>query len=172
MTSASAATFSTEVPFADLHDDFLRLTTEIGWCSVATVDGKGRPRTRILHVSWETGDGAPVGWVSTSRSPVKTAHLARNPYVSCGYWTPAHDAVFADCRARWAEDDASRRHAWTLVAAEARERGFDPYAVWRDGANDSDFNVLRLDPWRIQITLADLARGETVASSRVWHAPA
>ena len=41
------STFSTPVgDFADLRDDFLRLTTEIGWCTVATVDGRDRPRSR------------------------------------------------------------------------------------------------------------------------------
>jgi hypothetical protein len=168
----TSSTFSAEVAFAELHEDFVRLTTEIGWCTVATVDQKDRPRTRILHVSWEVDDGRPIGWASTSRSPVKTAHLARNPYVSCSYWTSAHDAVFADCQASWAEDPEARHHVWDLVAAEARERGFDPYEVWEDGPEDPSFEVLRLDPWRVQVTLQDLARGQTIGSSRVWHATA
>lgn len=170
----ASSAFSTEVDFPELTDDFLRLTRSIGWCTVATVDRKDRPRSRILHVSWEIGRDAggdrPIGWVSTPRSPVKTAHLAHNPFVSCSYWSPAHDAVFADCEASWAEDEASVAHVWDLVSTEARERGFDPYAQWPEGAADPGFQVLRLVPWRVQITLQDLAHGETIGSSRVWHA--
>jgi hypothetical protein len=95
MTSITT-TFSTEVESAELQDDFVRLTTEIGWYTVATVDQRDRPRTCILHASWEIDDGRLIGWVSTSRSPRKTAHLARNSYVSCSNWSSAHDAVFAD----------------------------------------------------------------------------
>src|SRR5262245_23262060 len=165
-------TFSAEVEFPELRDDFLRLTDEIGWCAVATVDHKDRPRTRMLHVAWEIDGDVPVGWVSTGRSPVKTAHLARNPYVSCGYWTPAHDAVFVDCLAAWTDEDRDKRHVWDIVALEAARRGFDPHTVWPAGATDPGFEVLRLDPWRIQVTLSDLARGQTIGSSRVWHATA
>jgi general stress protein 26 len=171
MTSTTT-TFSTEVEFADLQDDFVQLTTKIGWCAVATIDQRDRPRTRILHVSWEIDDSRPIGWVSTSRSPIKTAHLARNPHVSCGYWSSAHDAVFADCRASWVEDGESKRHVWDLIAAEAVKRSFDPYSVWTSGADDPTFEVLRFDAWRVQVTRQDLVHGKTIGSSRVWHAPA
>ncbi len=167
----TTSTFSTGVEsFADLRADFARLTSEIGWCAVATVDEKDRPRTRMLHVSWDVDGDQPVGWVSTSRSPTKTAHLAHNPYVSCSYWTPAHDAVFVDCAADWVDDNAAKKHVWDLVATEAAERGFDPYDVWKEGPADPMFEVLRLDPWRVQVTLQDLEHGKTIGSSRVWHA--
>lgn len=170
MTMTTTTGFSTSVRFAELRDDFLRLTAEIGWCTAATVDSRDRPRSRVLHVSWEVADDLPIGWVSTSKSPIKTAHLARNPYVSCSYWSAAHNAVFADCRASWVDDDAGKHHVWELVAAEAAERGFDAYDVWPEGYVDPQFQVLRLEPWRIQITLPDLANGKTISSSRVWHA--
>jgi len=168
MTSTTA--FSAEVRFDELGADFQRLTGEIGWCSVATVDRKNRPRNRMLRVTWEIADDHPIGWISTRRSPVKTAHLARNPYVSCSYWTPAHDAVFADCTATWVETGEDKQHVWGIVAAEAQRQGFDPYAIWAEGAADPKFEVLRLDPWRVQVTLQDLEHGETIGSSRVWHA--
>jgi general stress protein 26 len=161
--------FSVETPFAELREDFKRLTAEIGWCTVATVDAQGRPRTRVLRVTWEADDDRPIGWVSTRRSPTKTAHLARNPYLSCGYWTSAHDAVFADCHATWVPDGPDKQHVWDIVSAEAQRQGFDPYAIWELGADDPKFEVLRLDPWRIQVTLQDLANGQTIGSSRVWH---
>jgi hypothetical protein len=169
----TSSTFSIEVgSFAELQDDFVRLTTRIVWCTVATIDQKDRPRTRILHVSWEIDDGRPVGWVATFRSPIKTAHLARNPYVSCCYWTSAHDAVFADCQASWIDGSEVKRHVWDLTAREGARLGYDPYTVWEAGPTDPLFEVLRFDPWRVQITLQDLLGGRTIGSSRVWHAPA
>lgn len=165
--------FSTEVgAFTELHEDFVRLTNEIVWCTVATVDEKDRPRSRILHVSWEIDDGRPIGWATTSRTPTKTAHLARNPFVSCSYWTQAHDVVYADCETAWIDDIETKRHVWDVAAREAARLGFDVYDVWKEGPTDPTFEVLRLDPWRVQITLQDLANGQTVGSSRVWHAPA
>lgn len=161
---------STSVRFGELRDDFLQLTEEIGWCTAATVDRRDRPRSRVLHVSWEIIQDIPIGWVSTSKSPVKTAHLARNPYLSCSYWNTTHNAVFVDCHASWVEDNAGKEHVWELVMAEAAARGYDSYDVWPEGYTDPSFQVLRLDPWRIQVTLPDLANGKTISSSRVWHA--
>ena len=34
-------------PFADIQHDFLRFTAEIVYCTVTTVDARGRPRSRI-----------------------------------------------------------------------------------------------------------------------------
>jgi hypothetical protein len=71
--------------FADIQEDFLRVTASIAWATVATVDTRGRPRTRVLHPIWEVADGRPVGWIGTERSPLKTRHLDANPYVSVSY---------------------------------------------------------------------------------------
>jgi hypothetical protein len=164
--------FSTEVgAFSELRDDFVRLTNEIVWCTVATVDEKDRPRTRMLHVSWEVDNGRPTGWATTSRTPTKTAHLAHNPYVSCSYWTPAQNVVYVDCETAWVDDVEAKQHVWGVAAAEAARLGFDAYSVWPGGPTDPGFEVLRLDPWRVQITLHDMPNGKTVGSSRVWHAP-
>ena len=64
----------------------------IVWCSVATVDAKGRPRQRILHPIWE----GPVGWIATGRHSHKEKHLAKNPYVSLSYWDQQHQQVYVD----------------------------------------------------------------------------
>ncbi|RJO72531.1 pyridoxamine 5'-phosphate oxidase family protein [Nocardia panacis] len=165
----SSTTFSSAAKFSEIRGDFTRLTEEIGWCVVSTVDTKERPRSRILHVNWEVDDRRPIGWIGTGRSPVKTAHLARNPYVSCTYWTPAQDVVYADCRASWVDDRAGKQHVWEVIAAEAGRKGFDPYLVWKGGIDDPNFDPLCLEPWRIQVTLQDLAHGEIIGSSRVWH---
>ena len=55
--------------FDEISADFLRITGEVVWATVATVDTRGRPRTRVLHPYWEVVDGQPVGWVGTSKSP-------------------------------------------------------------------------------------------------------
>ncbi|HEV2887534.1 MAG TPA: hypothetical protein VGX49_11525 [Jatrophihabitans sp.] len=164
-------TFSTEVEtFAELQDDFLALTDRIVWCTVATVDRQQRPRTRILHVAWEIDGDRPVGRVTTRRTPVKTDHLARNNFVSCSYWTAQHDVVFADCQASWVDDQEAKERAWNVMAPKAVRLGYDPYAAWPGGPTDPTFCVLRFDPWRVQVTLADLGAGQTIHSSRVWHA--
>lgn len=58
------------VPFSTLEDDFLRITG-------ATVATLGRPRTRVLHPIWQVIDNRPVGWVGTSRAPLKTRRSVR-----------------------------------------------------------------------------------------------
>jgi len=156
--------------FGDLEDDFFAITDEIVWCTLATVDRLQRPRSRMMHVAWAVEDGVPVGRITTRRTPLLTAHLARNDFVSCSYWTPKHRVVYADCRASWVEDDAARQRAWDVMAAKALRLGFDPYAAWPGGWHDPTFEVLRLDPWRVQVTLPDLEAGQTIASSRIWHA--
>lgn len=163
--------FSTEVErFADLEDDFLALTDEIVWCTVATVDRRQRPRSRIMHVAWELDGGRPVGRITTRRTPLLTAHLARNDFVSCTYWTPKHRVVYADCQASWVDDTAAKARAWEVMALKASRLRFDPYAAWPGGPTDPTFEVIRLDPWRVQVTLPDLEAAQTIASSRVWHA--
>jgi hypothetical protein len=69
-------------------------------------------------------------------------------------------------RGRRSLADEDEQHVWDIVAAEAQRQGFDPYAIWAEGAADPKFEVLRLDPWRVQ----DLGHGEPIGSSRVWHA--
>jgi hypothetical protein len=155
--------------FSELQDDFLRITGEIVWCSVATVDTRGRPRTRVLHPCWEVVDGHPVGWVGTTRSPLKTRHLAANPYVSCSYWSPKHETASADCRAEWAPDQNER--VWQLFLDAEPPMGYDPATMppFKDGPAGGGFQALKLDPWRLAVlTAEDAAAGGF--HGRVWEA--
>ena len=94
----------------------------IVWCGVATVDRRGRPRSRILHPYWErTGDGLR-GWVVTRRSPLKVAHLERTPYLSCTYWDATHDVAIADCHAAWEEDRDEHDRVWDALRAQRPSR--------------------------------------------------
>jgi hypothetical protein len=155
----------TEVPSVELLDTFVATAHRIVWCTVATVDRRGRPRSRVLHPYWErTGDGL-IGWIVTRRSPLKTAHLARTPYVSCSYWDASHDVAIADCRAEWEDDAGARAHAWELFAAAPEPLGYDFHQVWPGGPDAPGSAALRLDPWRLQT-----AGALTVATPKAWRA--
>lgn len=147
-------------------DDALDVTRRVVWCALTTVDDGGRPRNRVVHPVWERVGGRLRGWVTTRRSPVKTAHLATNQHVACAYVGADHDVAYLDCVATWA-DPAERRHAWDLCRALPPPAGFDPSTIWPDGPDSSGAEVLRLEPYRVQVGLAaDLARG---ASPRGWR---
>ena len=141
--------------FESIEEDFLRISAEVAWATVATVDTRGRPRTRILHPYWEVADGRPVGWVGTVRSPLKSKHLAANPYVSVAYWSPKQETAHADCRASWADDE--RERVWNLFLEAEPPLGYDPSTLpqWKDGPLGGVYAVLRLDPWRVMILTAE-----------------
>ena len=144
-------------------DTFIATAHRIVWCTVATVDRRGRPRTRILHPYWERAGDGVTGWVVTRRSPLKTAHLARTPYVSCSYWDATHDVAIADCHANWEDDLDQAARVWELYAAAPAPLGYDFHAIWPDGPGSEGAALLRLDPWRLHV-----ADAMTVASPSVW----
>ena len=96
---------------ADALVAFMEAARRIVYCSLATVDRRGRPRSRLVHAVWELGsEGGLVGWVGSRPTPMRRAHIERTPYVSCFYWDPAHDV-------------AQARSAAATAAGE-------PYLVW------------------------------------------
>jgi len=149
--------------FDEISDDFDRRVRDIVWCTVATVDAKGRPRSRVLHPIWE---GA-TGWIMTGRHSFKDKHLARDPHVSLSYWDPQKGLLYADCEARWEDAPAEKRRLWTLFASTPPPYGYDPSMFWPSPESEQ-FGLLRLTPWRIELhSLAELAAG---TPSRVWRA--
>jgi hypothetical protein len=144
-------------------DRFIEIAHRIVWCTVATVDGKGRPRSRILHPIWEPADPL-VGWIATRPSPLKAAHLARTPFVSCSYWDATHDVAIAECRAGWVEDQPTRDRIWRLFAEAPPPLGWDPHTAWPGGPEE--MTLLRLDPWRLHV--ADLATLTERRPPLVW----
>ena len=113
------------------------------WTRVSGSEGE-------VSVVWQISADHITGWIGTRRTPVKVAHLARSPWLTCAYWSPEHDAAFVDCRADWAGPEA-----WDEIA-----RGYDPATLWPDGPGSPDFAALRLTPYRIQIIRgADVAAG-------------
>ena len=93
----------------------------IVWCTIATVDTKGRPFSRILHPIWE---GA-TGWIATGRQTLKTKHLAKNPMLAISYWE--------------------------LLKSTPPPVGYDPGLFFPGGASDPAYGVLRLTPTRVEL---------------------
>jgi len=151
--------------FSEIADEFHARVARIVWCTVSTVDAKGRPRSRILHPIWE----GSTGWIATSPNSHKARHLAKNPYVSLSYWDQQHQQIYADCKAEWVSDPAERRRIWDLYKNTPPPLGYDPaiIPVWKDGPDTPDFGVLKLTPWRIELfAINDMATGQQPA---VWR---
>jgi general stress protein 26 len=145
--------------FAEIEDEFMARVRRIAWCTAATVDRKGRPRTRILHPIWE---GA-TGWILTGRHTLKTKHLANNPHMSLTYWDPLHQQIHADVVAEWDDDLKEKERVWDVYKNTPPPLGYDPAIIWPQGAADPEIGLLKLTPWRIELFgLADFARGATI----------
>ena len=158
-------------PFSAIQADFLEFTSRIVWCTTTTVDGQGRPRSRVLHPIFRVDGGRPVGWVLTGKTPVKTAHLAANPYVACSYWSPDQNVVYVDCIASWVEDEADKQRIWDVFLHTPPplgygERGLSGYSP--EGPRAPLFTPMRLDPWRIQVLRFEGWTGNHVP--RMWRA--
>ncbi|NJN18930.1 MAG: pyridoxamine 5'-phosphate oxidase family protein [Oscillochloris sp.] len=140
---------------------FVEMAHRIVWCSVATVDPQGRPRTRILHPIWQWDGTQLVGWIGTGPTPLKRAHLAANPAVSLSYWDPQHDTCSAECRATWAFDDATRTMVWELFRSAPPPVGYDPAIIpaWT-GPTAPAFAALRLDPQRLRVFPGSVLLGQ------------
>jgi hypothetical protein len=156
-----------QTQFTDFEPDFLRLTSETVWCSLTTLDRANRPRSRIIHPIWDIGRDGPVGWLPTRRSPIKVAHLAHSPAVSCAYWRPSHDAVLVQCRAVWDDDPAEKSRIWNWFASTPPPLGYDPSTIWSGGPDDAEYALLRFDAWRVQIVTVETLN---TRRPRVWTA--
>ena len=58
--------------FAAVAEEFHRRVARTIWCTLATVDARGRARTRIVHPVWD----GPNGWLGSRAGTPKLAHLA------------------------------------------------------------------------------------------------
>jgi hypothetical protein len=139
--------------YGDVADAFRTMAHRIVWCTAATVDPDGRPRTRILHPYWEWEGDTLVGWVATGATPVKRAALEGTPALSASYWSPDHDTCSADCGASWHLDDETRIRVWDTFKTLPAPVGYDPaiVPVWADGPTGEAFAALRLDPYRLRV---------------------
>ncbi|CAL9467201.1 hypothetical protein SUDANB95_02743 [Actinosynnema sp. ALI-1.44] len=149
--------------FADLRAEFDAYVGAIRYATMVTVDARNRPRTRVLIPVWEVVDGEPLGWLATYRTPVKAAHLARNPHTSFSYWAPGNDSVAIEATARWDNALPTKEHVWELYRRTSpRGAGYHLGNFWT-APSDPRLHVLRLTPWRVQVI-----RGADLRS-RIWR---
>jgi hypothetical protein len=154
-------TYVKPVPtFADIESEFMERVPTLVRCTAATVDTRGRPRSRVWHPIWENNTGR----IATNRNTLKTRHLARNPYLLLSYlehkdpWRP----VYVDCRAEWDDTAEGKRKAWEMYVRAPEPVGYAPSRIWGIVANP-EFGVLMLRPWRVALV-------DGPGQSRVWRA--
>ncbi|WP_439378948.1 pyridoxamine 5'-phosphate oxidase [Amycolatopsis lexingtonensis] len=115
--------------------------------------GDGRPAGPAALPGRPPDLGADAGWLAgrlfTRPTPLKLAHLAASPYVSCSYWDPQHEVAVAECRAEFADDEESRKELWDLFASTPPPLGYDPKILGGEDHRDPKITVLRLTPWRL-----------------------
>ncbi|HXV93758.1 MAG TPA: pyridoxamine 5'-phosphate oxidase family protein [Pseudonocardia sp.] len=143
---------------------FVGMAHRIVWATLATVDPRGRPWTRVVHPIWEFDGARLVGWVASFDTPLKRAHLAACPDVSLTYWDPGQDTATAQCRARLHTDDATRAAVWERFAGAPAPVGYDPAVLpqWSGGPTSPAFSALRLDPWRLRVQPAGISSEDDV----------
>jgi len=132
---------------------FVEMAHRIVWASAATVDRRGRPRSRVLHPIWEWDGAKLTGWIATGPTPIKLADLAASPHLSLNYWAPSQDTCVAECRAAWHFEESTRRRVWDLFKHAPAPVGYDPAVIpfWKDGPMSPAFAVLRLEPYRLRV---------------------
>jgi general stress protein 26 len=132
--------------FAEIEEEFIARVHRAVWCNVATVDARGRPRSRLLHSIWE----GPTGRIATRRHSPKADDLAHNPNVSLSYIADVVHPVYVDGVAQWEDSDAERRNVWGLFLAAPSPLGYDPAPIY--GTVDApDYGVLRITPRYIEL---------------------
>ncbi len=158
-------------PLSEVAPAFVTMAHRIVWCTVATVERSGRPRTRVLHPIWEWDGERLTGWIATSPRSPKADDLAHRPWVSCTYWDATHDTCTADGETDWLTDPADRRAGWDRFLEGPPPVGYDPSIVpgWTDPDAES-FGVLRLTPTRLRVMPGSLM---TAGQGRLltWHDP-
>ena len=131
---------------------FVEMAHRIVWATAATVDARGRTRSRILHPIWQWDGSRLIGWIATGPTPTKRAHLKASPYISLNYWSASHDTCVAECRAEWVFDDEGRTRIWNLFLNTPPPVGYNPTIIpaWTSPTCDA-FAVIRLEPWRLRV---------------------
>ncbi|MEM7330863.1 MAG: pyridoxamine 5'-phosphate oxidase family protein [Chloroflexota bacterium] len=143
--------------FSEIEADFLERVNKMVWCNVATVDRKGRPRSRVLHPIWE----GSTGWILTWRNTLKSKHLAENPHVSLAYVAEPLKPVYADCTAEWIDDAQTIEYVWKLFKAAPEPLGYDPGLIFGTQEHPN-LGLLKLTPWRAEVyTIA--------VDTKIWH---
>jgi len=156
---------------AQVAPAFVEMAHRIVWATAATVDERNRPWTRVLHPIWQFDGERLVGWIGTSPTPTKRAHLSANPYLSLTYWHPNQDTANAHCRAELLDDDDTRVWLWENFASAPEPVGYDPAIIqpWSGGPTSPAFVALRLEPWRLRVQPGALMAGDSTAKILHWR---
>ena len=86
--------------FSAMQTEFLERVQEAIYCNLATIDLKGRPRSRIVHPVWE----GSVGWIISWPVTPKFKQIERNPHVSLAYIHDINKPVYVEGTAEWIMD--------------------------------------------------------------------
>ena len=143
--------------FEEIQTELMNRTQEAIYCTVATVDLKGRPRSRVMHLIWD----GPIGWVITWPESMKAKHLANNSSVSIAYVDNPMKPVYVECTAEWVDEVEEQLRVWELHKTIPPPLGFDP-AQGYNTIEDSYFGLLKFTPWRIELA-------ELKAESLIWR---
>ena len=143
--------------FEDIQAEFMRRVAQAVYCSMATVDLKNRPRSRIMHPVWD----GPTGWAISWPQSHKTKHLQANPHVSLAYIQDKEKPVYVDCTAAWVDDDREKERIWELHKATPPPLGFDPQPHYGT-IHHPYYGLLKFTPWRIEL-------GNLGGESVIWR---
>jgi hypothetical protein len=157
------------VALAEIAPTFIEMAHRIVWCTAATVDLDGRPRTRVLHPAWDFDGERLTGRILTSPHSTKARHLATTPALSLTYWNPAHDTCTADATVVWEDTSEQRAAGWSRFADAPAPLGYDPTMIpaW-DSPDSPEFGVLRLTPYRLRVMPGTVLLAGTGAVL-TWH---
>lgn len=154
--------YATVAPLPEVAPAFADMANRMVYATMATVDRRGRPRSRMVHTLWEWDGAELVGWIGSVVTPMKRAHLAATPYVSCTYWdgVAAFDTATAECHAALLLGDDDRRAGWERFRAVPPPLGYDPALMpqWADGPTSPRFGIIRLRPWHLRVFPGVFAR--------------
>ncbi len=157
-----------DVPsFSDLEPEFKRTVASVVWPTVTTMDRRGRPRARAMQPIWERS----TGYMLTGRRSLKAKHLAANPYVSVSYVdtsdrSPVGRCAYVECTASWVDDVEEKKRIWEFAKNTSVPGGFDPAPYYPTGPEDPENGVLKLTPWRVEVSsVMGLAEG----TNKVWR---
>jgi len=140
------------VQLDDIRQEFLERVFRVVWCSAATVDSHGRPRSRILHPYWEgDANGGLIGWIATVPTSPKAKHLAAKPYMSLAYVAEMNKPVYAECRAEWVDDLAVKQRVHDLFLNAPAPMGYDTVPIF-GGIDSPRYGILKLTPYQVEVS--------------------
>ena len=139
-------------PLSTVAPGFVEIAHSIVWCTVATVDTGGAPRTRILHPIWEWDGESLTGWIATSTQSLKAKHFDHQPAISLTYWDPSHDTCSAEGTVRWVEGAEARAEVWNRFLHGPEPVGYDPSMIpdWTDSTSEA-FGAVQITPSRLRV---------------------